>query len=59
MIYENFILELCFETFHFGIGIVLCCGDKKMKYGLLSNHLFQRKQEDGSWREPQDNDKRL
>ena len=30
-----------------------------MKYGLLSNHLFQRKQEGGSWRESQDNDKRL
>ena len=30
-----------------------------MKYGLLSNHLFQRKQERGGWKEPQLNDKLL
>ena len=30
-----------------------------MKYGLLSNHLFQRKQEHGGWKEHQDNEKLL
>ena len=30
-------------------------GDKKIKSGLLSNHLFQRKQENGGWKEPTDN----
>ena len=29
------------------------------KYGRLSNHLFQRKQEHGDWEEPQGNDKKL
>ena len=27
-------------------------GDTKKKYGLLSNHLFQREQEHGGWKEP-------
>ena len=31
----------------------------KNKYGLLSNHLFQRKQEHGGWKEPQENDRLL
>ena len=30
-----------------------------MKYGLLSNILFQRKQEHDGWKEPQGNDKHL
>ena len=30
-----------------------------MKYGLLSSHLFQRKQEHGGWKESQGNDEPL
>ena len=50
MIYENFILETLLLALH------CYCGDKK-KHRFLSNHLFQRKQEYGGWKEPQGNDK--
>ena len=28
------------------------CRDKKIKYGLLPNHLFQTQKEHGDWKEP-------
>ena len=44
-------------TLYFNFGI--STEEKKIKYGLLSNHLLQRKQEHGGWKEPQGNDKHL
>ena len=44
--------ELYFGTLVLG----LYCYWKK-KYGLISNHLFQRKSEHGGWDEPQRNNK--
>ena len=52
MIYERFILELWY--WHCTVIVVI-----KIKYGLLLNHLFQRKQQHGVLRESQDNDKLL
>ena len=34
-------------------------GDKNIEHGLLLNHLFQRNQEDDSWKEPQGKEKLL
>ena len=47
---------------HFGnLVLALHCysGNKKVKYGLVLNHLFQGKQEHGNWKEPQNNNKLL
>ena len=46
---------------NFGVckALVLWKSKKKKKSGLLSNHLFQRKQEHGDWKEPQNNDNYL
>ena len=41
MINESFILKL----FSLVLALHSCCGDKKIKYGLQSNHFFQRAQE--------------
>ena len=57
MTYESFILELW--CLHCTLTLVLILWRQKRKYGLLSNHLFQRKQEHGGWKEPQSNDKTL
>ena len=40
MIYESFILELYFETFHFGISIALYCIQITC-FKLLQNTVFQ------------------
>ena len=47
------VLEVYFGT------LALHCSSGDKKYGLLSNHLFQRKQEHGRWKKPQGNDKLL
>ena len=41
--------------FNFGISIM----KKKIKYGLVSNHLLQTTQEYDGWKEPQGNNKFL
>ena len=38
--------------FHFGT-LVLGLWRQKLKYRLISDHLFQTTQEHGSWKEPQ------
>ena len=57
MVYESFILELC--GIWFNLTSVLVFWRQKLKYGLISNHLFQTTQEHGGWKEPQGNDKIL
>ena len=38
---------------NFGIGILLLFWRLNIKYGLLFNHFFHRKQEHDGWKEPQ------
>ena len=47
VVYKSFILEL----FILILALYSYCGDKKIKYGLLSNHLFQRAQKHSNWRD--------
>ena len=47
--------SVCIEL----LTLVLVLWILKIKYGLLSNQLSQRKQEHGGWKEPQGKDKRL
>ena len=53
---RSLFLELCCLPCTFTLAMYF--GDKK-KYGLLSNHFFQRKQEHGAWIELQDYNKLL
>ena len=45
MVYESFILGLC--CLGFTLTLVLVLWRLKVKYGLFSNHLLERKQEHG------------
>ena len=45
------IQELHFGTFHLGVTIAILLWREKVKYRLLSNHLFQKAQEHVGWRD--------
>ena len=54
MVYESFIVELL--SLQCTLILVLVLWKYKLKYGLISNHLFQTTQEHGDWKGPQAND---
>ena len=49
VVYESFILELWY--LHCTLTLVLVLRRYKLKYGLISNHLFQTTQERGRWKQ--------